>query len=78
MGKAAVIWENPNGELTQTELQAGHGYSTVIGQRHRLLGLSDCDVLEVSTPEIGTTYRLEDDYSRPDETEQQRAFERKT
>ena len=26
-------------------------------------------MLEVSTPEIGTTYRLEDDYARPDETE---------
>jgi len=26
-------------------------------------------VLEVSTPEIGTTFRLEDDYARPDETE---------
>ena len=40
-----------------------------IGQRHRLVGITDCDILEVSTPEIGTTHRLEDDYARPDETE---------
>jgi len=27
----------------------------------------DCDILDVSTPEVGTTLRLEDDYSRGDE-----------
>lgn len=75
-GKAAVIWENAQGELVRTELQPGVGYTTRVGQRHRLLGVTDCDVLEVSTPERGTTYRLEDDYARPDETPDQRAAER--
>jgi hypothetical protein len=32
--------------------------------------------VEVSTPEIGTTFRLEDDYQRPDETETLRKKER--
>ena len=72
-GKAVVIWESEeNGELFETELVKGKGYSCEIGQRHRLKGLTDCDVIEVSTPEIGTTYRLEDDYKREDETEEQR------
>lgn len=75
-GKGKVIWENSQGELTETELQEGQGYSTNVGQKHRLVGITDCDIVEVSTPEIGTTYRLEDDYSRPDETEKQRAIER--
>lgn len=75
-GKPAVIWENDKGELVQTELQPGKGYSTKVGQRHRLIGLTDCDVLEVSTPELGTTWRLEDDYSRPHETPDQRERER--
>ena len=75
-GQAAVIWENNQGELIETELQPGVGYSTRIGQRHRLKGITDCDVLEVSTPELGTTWRLEDDYSRPDETPEQRKKER--
>ncbi|GAC1387924.1 MAG: hypothetical protein NVS1B7_2030 [Candidatus Saccharimonadales bacterium] len=75
-GQAKVIWENENGELTETTLEPGQGYSCAIGQRHRLAGISDCDVVEVSTPEKGTTWRLEDDYSRPDETEDQRARER--
>jgi mannose-6-phosphate isomerase len=75
-GQAMLIWENDQGELTETELQPGQGYSCALGQRHRLAGITDCDVLEVSTPEKGITWRLEDEYSRPDETEEQRAQER--
>ncbi len=75
-GKAAVIWEDAAGELVETELQPGQGYSTKIGQKHRLKGLTDTDVLEVSTPEAGTTWRLEDDYARPNETPEQRKKER--
>ena len=75
-GEAAVMWDNSNGELIQTELEKGAGYSTKIGQRHRLIGLTDCDILEVSTPEAGTTWRLEDDYTRPHETPEQRQLER--
>jgi len=75
-GRGKVIWENSNGELIETELEEGKGYSCALGQRHRLGGITDCDILEVSTPEIGTTFRLEDDYKRPDETEEQRAKER--
>lgn len=75
-GQAAVIWENDQGELVQTDLQPGQGYSTKLGQRHRLVGVTDCDVVEVSTPELGTTWRLDDDYARPHETPDQRAKER--
>lgn len=75
-GQAAVIWENDKGQLVQTDLRPGVGYTTQIGQRHRLVGVSDCDIIEVSTPEQGTTWRLEDDYARPDETPDQRSKER--
>jgi mannose-6-phosphate isomerase len=75
-GRAKVIWEDSSGKIVETELEPGQGYSTNIGQKHRLVGITDCDIIEVSTPEIGTTYRLEDDYKRPDETEHQRALER--
>ena len=75
-GKAAVIWENNKGEMIETELQSGVGYSTRLGQKHRLKGLTDADILEVSTPEAGTTWRLEDDYTRPHETPEQRKKER--
>jgi mannose-6-phosphate isomerase-like protein (cupin superfamily) len=75
-GQAAVIWEDNSGELVTTELEPGVGYTTKVGQRHRLVGVTDCDVMEASTPELGTTYRLEDDYARPDETPEQRKVER--
>lgn len=68
-GRAKVVWDDGTGTLVETELEPGLGYSCSVGQRHRLVGITDCDVLEVSTPEIGTTQRLEDDYARPDETE---------
>lgn len=71
-GRAKVVWDNDAGELTETEFQYGQGYTCKIGQRHRLVGITDCDIIEVSTPEIGTTERLEDDYKRPDETEEVR------
>jgi mannose-6-phosphate isomerase len=75
-GKAAVIWENNRGEMIETELEPGVGYSTKLGQKHRLKGITDADILEVSTPEAGTTWRLEDDYTRPHETPEQRKKER--
>ncbi|HUD44115.1 MAG TPA: cupin [Patescibacteria group bacterium] len=75
-GQGKVVWENSKGELIETELQPGVGYTCELGQKHRLVGITDCDIIEVSTPEIGTTYRLEDDFKRPDETEEQRKVER--
>lgn len=75
-GRGKVIWENEKGELVETELKTGQGYTCKIGQRHRLVGITDCDIIEVSTPETGTTWRLEDDYNRPDETPEQRKIER--
>jgi mannose-6-phosphate isomerase len=75
-GQAAVIWEDNRGEMVETELQRGVGYSTQLGQKHRLKGLTDCDVVEVSTPEAGTTWRLHDDFARPHETPEQRKKER--
>lgn len=68
-GRAKVIWEGSNGELVETELASGKSYTSVVGQRHRLVGITDCEVFEASLPEgDGTTERLEDDYGRPDET----------
>ncbi len=75
-GRVKVIWENERGELEECELQPGQGYRCASGQRHRLVGITDCDVIEVSTPEVGMTWRLEDDYDRPHETQAERATDR--
>jgi mannose-6-phosphate isomerase len=75
-GRAKVVWDTPHAELAETELLPGRGYSCPAGTRHRLAGITDCDIIEVSTPEIGTTYRVEDDFGREDETEEVRRSER--
>ncbi|MGH7204054.1 MAG: cupin [Candidatus Levyibacteriota bacterium] len=75
-GECDLILENPQGELETIHMEKGKGYTTIVGQRHRHQAVTDCDVVEVSMPEGGMTWRLEDDYARPDETDAQRKIER--
>lgn len=75
-GRAKLIWDDNNGNLIETEMVPFKSYTITVGQRHRLAGITDCDIIEYSTPEAGTTWRLEDDYARPDETPEQRKKER--
>jgi mannose-6-phosphate isomerase len=75
-GECNLVLENTKGELDIVKMIKGQGYTTMIGQKHRHWAVTDCDIIEVSTPEMGTTLRLEDDYKRPDETPEQRIKER--
>ncbi len=77
-GRGILVLEGPDGELHDVAMEAGLGYHVAVGQRHRLCAAPDTDALvfEASTPELGTTYRLQDDYTRPDETEARRRQER--
>jgi len=75
-GQCKLIIDDHNQQLVEIEMEAYQGYNILPGQKHRLQAITDCDVFEVSTPEIGTTYRIEDDYQRPDETEAVRREER--
>lgn len=71
-GKGGAFIGNSKGEMERVEFEKDKGYTIQVGQRHRIFGITDCDVIEFSTPETGNTYRLEDDYSRGDETEEVR------
>lgn len=75
-GECNLIIANKDGELETVNMEKEKGYTVKVGQRHRLHAVTDCTVFEVSLPEIGTTYRLEDDYRRPDETEEVRTTDR--
>lgn len=75
-GECDLLLENAQGEMELVHMQKGAGYTTHVGQKHRHQAVTDCDVIEVSMPEQGTTDRLEDDYSRPNETPEQRKKER--
>jgi len=75
-GECNLIIDNENGELITINMEKGKGYTTKVGQRHRHQAVTDCDIIEVSMPESGNTWRLADDFSRPDETPEQRVKER--
>ena len=53
-----------DGERGKLELMPGDCLHIVPGMKHRMIALEDCDVLEVSTPELDDVVRLEDRYGR--------------
>lgn len=77
-GRAILVLEGADGRLHDIDMQPGVGYHVAVGQRHRLCAAPDeaATVFEASTPERGTTLRLEDDYARSDETEALRLAQR--
>jgi quercetin dioxygenase-like cupin family protein len=51
-------------ELRAVELGPGQAFHITPGTVHRMTALEDCDILEVSTPELEDVVRLEDRYGR--------------
>ena len=68
-GQANIIWGQDQSNLTTEKMIKNQGYTITPGTIHRLEAISDCRFFEASTPETGTTYRLEDDTGRENETE---------
>lgn len=66
-GKAKIWLGDKKGEIKTLYMKPQMGYTILKGQKHRLEALEDSFVFEVSSPEKGTTYRLEDDYQRKEE-----------
>ena len=52
------------GELRQITMKPGDVFHVTPGTLHRMTGLEDCDLVEVSTPELHDVVRLEDRYGR--------------
>ena len=52
------------GELERTEMGPGDVFRITPGTVHRMTALADCDIFEVSTPELDDVVRLEDRYGR--------------
>ena len=50
--------------LARLEMKPGDVFHIVPGTVHRMTGIEDCDILEVSTPELDDVVRLEDRYGR--------------
>jgi mannose-6-phosphate isomerase-like protein (cupin superfamily) len=50
--------------LIELQLKAGDGHHIAPLTKHRMIAQTDCDILEVSTPELDDVVRLEDAYGR--------------
>jgi mannose-6-phosphate isomerase len=56
------IWENESPR--EVDLQIGQAYRITPGTVHQMEAVTDCDVLEVSTPQLDDVVRLTDRYGR--------------
>ena len=52
------------GPLTKREMKPGESVHVVPKTVHRMTAITDCDIFEVSTPELHDVVRLEDRYGR--------------
>ena len=59
-----TVPNSEDGELQRVQLGPGDAFHIAPGTIHRMTGLEDCDILEVSTPELDDVVRLEDRYGR--------------
>jgi len=56
--------QGEQGSLRRLEMAPGDVVHITPGMLHRMTGIEDCDILEVSTPELDDVVRLEDRYGR--------------
>jgi mannose-6-phosphate isomerase len=52
------------GPLTKREMKPGEAVHVTPKTVHRMTAITDCDIFEVSTPELTDVVRLEDRYGR--------------
>ena len=77
-GEAKIFYGSDQNNLTEELMKPLFGYFLPKKAVHRIQAITDCDILESSTKEEGTTVRLQDDYQREDETEEERLLKRKS
>ncbi len=54
----------PKGEVREITLNAGESFRNEPGTVHQMEAVTDCDVLEASTPHLDDVVRLKDRYGR--------------
>lgn len=74
-GEAVITLSNENDTPVEMPMELSKGYHVMPGQVHRITAVSDSDVYESSTPEMGNTVRIQDDAGRSTETEEMRKLE---
>jgi mannose-6-phosphate isomerase-like protein (cupin superfamily) len=74
-GEADLVLGPDLDHLETFHMEIKKGYNVSVGLVHRMIGVKNAVILEGSTPETGTTFRYQDDYKRPDETEDMRKLD---
>ena len=57
-------WVKQGEEMTDVQLGAGESFRITPGTIHYMEAVTDCDVLEASTPELDDVVRITDRYGR--------------
>jgi len=68
-GEANIIWGKSADNLVTEKMLPQNAYTIKPGTIHRFEAITDCKLFEASSPETGTTFRLQDDTERSNETE---------
>ena len=63
-GRMQLVYFEDGQEPRTTVLEPQQPFHVTPGLRHRMIAVTDVDVLEVSTPELDDVVRLEDRYGR--------------
>lgn len=58
------VGDSPTGALREVSLKAGESYRNEPGHIHQMVAVTDCDLLEASTPHLDDVVRLTDRYGR--------------
>ncbi|HET7622291.1 MAG TPA: cupin domain-containing protein [Gemmatimonadaceae bacterium] len=59
-----IYWVKLDGELRDMKLKVGDAFRITPGTVHYMEAVTDCDVLEASTPDLDDVVRLSDRYGR--------------
>jgi mannose-6-phosphate isomerase len=63
-GETPIAGRNPIPEMTDVRLRVGDAFRITPGTIHYMEAVTDCDVFEVSTPELDDVVRIKDRYGR--------------
>jgi mannose-6-phosphate isomerase len=59
------FYAGPSGEdLKEINMKAGDSFRVTVGTVHRMVAVTDVDILEASTPDLDDVVRIEDRYGR--------------
>jgi mannose-6-phosphate isomerase len=63
-GEMILVLDEDGSGLVEHAMRPGDSYHVRPGTRHRMIAVTDCDILEASTPEVDDVVRIEDAYGR--------------